>query len=208
MCPKGYENYSDLKEQAEEGKDYRILIREGKTSIAVIAPHGGGIEVGTSELAQAIAGDDHHLYCFEGIRPGVMNHLHLTSTRFDEPRGLALVRRSDLAVSVHICSGEEDLVYVGGRHRVLKEAAIKALRSIGFEAVLDRTVHAGLNPRNITNQGKLGRGLQFEVTEALRDEMVQIDSFGKVRGTNPTFNRFVRTVREVLEQYLTAQASE
>jgi phage replication-related protein YjqB (UPF0714/DUF867 family) len=205
VSPGDYDNYSDLKGQAEEGKDYRILIREGRTSIAVIAPHGGGIEIGTSELARAIAGDEHHLYCFEGIRPGELNHLHLTSTRFDEPRGVALVQRADLAVSIHICSGDKKLVFVGGRHHELKTAAIKALRATGLDAVLDRTDHAGLDPRNITNRGRLGRGLQFEVSESLRDEMFRIDPAGNIRGTQPSFDRFVEAVRELLEWYLSAR---
>jgi phage replication-related protein YjqB (UPF0714/DUF867 family) len=199
-----YENFAELTEHAQEGKDYRILIREGSTSLAVIAPHGGKIEVGTSELARAIAGEEHHLYCFEGIRPTEMDDLHLTSTRFDEPQGLALVRRVEVAVSLHICSGDADLVYVGGRHGELKEASIKALRAAGFDALLDRTEHAGLNRRNITNQGRSGRGLQFEVSEPLRDQMLQIDSRGNVRRKERPFHRFVSTVRDVLEGYQSA----
>jgi phage replication-related protein YjqB (UPF0714/DUF867 family) len=53
--------------------------------VAVIAPHGGGIEPGTSELATAIAGDDFSLYLFEGLKSAGNGELHITSTNFDEP---------------------------------------------------------------------------------------------------------------------------
>lgn len=45
-----YRNYQDL---ADLGKDYRIVVeRRSDSSVAVVAPHGGSIELGTSEVAR------------------------------------------------------------------------------------------------------------------------------------------------------------
>ena len=55
--------------------------------MAVVAPHGGGIERATSAIARAIAGGDHNLYLFEGRLPSLnYERLHLTSHRYDEPQ--------------------------------------------------------------------------------------------------------------------------
>jgi phage replication-related protein YjqB (UPF0714/DUF867 family) len=53
--------------------------------VAIIAPHGGKIEPGTSEIAAAIAGDDYSLYRFQGLRDRPREELHITSAKFDEP---------------------------------------------------------------------------------------------------------------------------
>jgi poly-gamma-glutamate hydrolase-like protein len=61
---------------------------------ALVAPHGGGIEPGTSELADAIAASDLSFYTFEGLKPSGNTDLHITSTRFDEPMCLTLLASS------------------------------------------------------------------------------------------------------------------
>ena len=52
--------------------------------VLIIAPHGGRIEVGTSELAALIAADEHNLFSFEGLKPrGHNRELHITSRCFE-----------------------------------------------------------------------------------------------------------------------------
>jgi len=51
-----YESFDELCKHAIEGRDFRIRTASRPGQVAVIAPHGGGIEPGTSELAEAIAG--------------------------------------------------------------------------------------------------------------------------------------------------------
>ncbi|WP_448251345.1 poly-gamma-glutamate hydrolase family protein [Ottowia oryzae] len=89
----GYGGYADLASAQAEETDYRVHVRPfAGSSIAVIAPHGGGIEQFTSDIARAVAGTDINLYLFEGIRQaGNYAALHLTSHKFDEPRCLALL---------------------------------------------------------------------------------------------------------------------
>ena len=54
-------------EQNEE-LNFRVQINFIKeANIVIIAPHGGGIEPGTSELAIAIAGEELSFAVFEGL---------------------------------------------------------------------------------------------------------------------------------------------
>ena len=80
-----YNSFANLAKHAEEGRDFKVRTQERLGTTVIIAPHGGGIEPGTSEIAEAIAGNDLSLYLFEGIRDENNRELHITSTRFDEP---------------------------------------------------------------------------------------------------------------------------
>src|SRR5882724_11484201 len=81
---------------------------------------GGGIEPGTSELAEAIAGADMSFYAFEGLKKKGNGILHITSSRFDEPKAVFLVNASPRVVALH---GELDcrdqVVFLGGLDRGL-----------------------------------------------------------------------------------------
>jgi phage replication-related protein YjqB (UPF0714/DUF867 family) len=96
-----YKSYAELHENEREGIDYRVCMIDRAAPVAVIAPHGGTIEPGTSELATTIAGESYSLYCFEGLRPRPHRDLHITSTNFDEARCLHLIAKHNFVVSVH-----------------------------------------------------------------------------------------------------------
>lgn len=85
-----------------------IYTRQADATVAIIAPHGGKIERGTSELARAIGGTDYRIYCFEGTKPNNNRDLHITSTNFDEPEGVKLVSACDRVVALHGCAREGD----------------------------------------------------------------------------------------------------
>jgi phage replication-related protein YjqB (UPF0714/DUF867 family) len=46
-------------------------------ALAILAPHGGGIEPGTSELAEAVAGEGLSFYAFEGLKRSGNAVLHV-----------------------------------------------------------------------------------------------------------------------------------
>ena len=50
-----YRDFEDLAQHETSGIDFRIRVRRATDAFAVVAPHGGGIEPGTSEIAEAIA---------------------------------------------------------------------------------------------------------------------------------------------------------
>lgn len=80
-----YGNFDELRRGEWNGINFRVSLTKRNSSVAIIAPHGGWIEPGTSEIGAAVAGDDCNLYCFEGLRNRPHGDLHITSHRFDEP---------------------------------------------------------------------------------------------------------------------------
>ncbi len=165
-----YRGYADLALAQRLDVDYRIRVRARCGSVvAILAPHGGGIEDGTSEIATQIAADDHNLYLFEGCRSAYnYRALHLTSHRFDEPQCLAMIARCQRVVTVHGCDGEDPVVLVGGLDVALAEAIAAALTRAGLEAATTGHRFPGTRPENICNRGASGRGVQLELPHRLR----------------------------------------
>jgi len=168
----GYGCYADLTRAQVEGADFSVCVqRRPASAVAILAPHGGGIEAGTSEIARAIAESDFNLYLFEGIRPsGNYAALHLTSHRFDEPRCLALLSVCDHVVTIHGCRGDSPRVLLGGLDIGLKTLIHEAIGSAGIDACLVGHQFPAVDPRNICNRGRRGAGVQVELTSALRFE--------------------------------------
>jgi phage replication-related protein YjqB (UPF0714/DUF867 family) len=168
----GYGCYADLATAQVEGADFNVCVRRRpKSPVAILAPHGGAIEAGTSEIASAVAGLEFNLYLFEGIREsGNYAALHLTSHRFDEPRCLALLAVCDHVVTIHGCRGESPRVLLGGLDTQLKERIRQAIVAIGIETCLVGHRFRAVHPSNICNRGRRGAGVQIELTSALRLE--------------------------------------
>jgi phage replication-related protein YjqB (UPF0714/DUF867 family) len=167
---KAYRSYADLARAQVRDRDYRIVVeRRSAAPVAVIAPHGGGIENGTSELARAIAGSDCNLYLFEGMRAS-RNYkaLHLTSRYFDEPECLELIADCRYVVAVHGCAGLEPSVLIGGLDGELRAALGEAIGAAGIMVLTSGHRFPAVHPDNVCNRGARGRGVQLEVTEALR----------------------------------------
>lgn len=193
-----YSSYRELAARHVEGVDYIIVVERRASPIAIVAPHGGGIELGTSEIARAVAGADFSLYSFEGFEAEGNGVLHLTSTRFDEPRAVELVARSDIVVTIHGCEDREPLVFVGGLDAALRTRFIESLQDAGFDARADNSHHAGNSPRNLCNRGQRGEGVQFEVSRGLRRQLFA-GMRGKARAqTTEEFSRFTESLRGVL----------
>lgn len=193
-----YLRFADLAAHEQAGVDFDILVKPRRSRLAVLAPHGGGIEPGTSELAAALAGDRFSLYIFEGRKRGGSRSLHLTSTCFDEPRCLHLLERTAVAVTLHGCAGSEAAVYTGGLDQALQEHTIGHLSAAGFFAFQDGPARAGEHPDNVCNRGTSGRGLQLELTEGLRRQFfASLDRRGR-RSRTPHFDHFVNTLQTAL----------
>jgi phage replication-related protein YjqB (UPF0714/DUF867 family) len=202
-----YHGFAELARHAREGWDYRRVVEGRGGEIAIVVPHGGGIEPGTSEIARglagreiarAVAGREFGLYCFEGLRPEGNDELHIASHRFDEPTAVRLVARARVVVAVHGCAGVHQAVYVGGLDRHLRERLIAVLRQAGFEAERATGDLAGCYASNICNRGRSGRGVQLEITGGLRLVMFKGMKWHERQITTPVFDAFVDTVRGVL----------
>jgi phage replication-related protein YjqB (UPF0714/DUF867 family) len=194
-----YPNFKALAANEREGIDYQIVIRRQKTALAVLAPHGGGIEPGTSELASALAGEQISLYLFEGLSSTGSSRLHITSTRFDEPHCLALLKEVHCVITLHGCRSPFPVVFTGGLDQSLQRMVQQALGAAGFLAYPDRRNRRGAHPRNLCNRGRSGYGLQLELSETLRRRLFSsLDPAGRKQPT-PLFHSFNEALLSAVE---------
>ena len=197
-----YRDFAELSQHQREGTDYRTTIENAVDSQTVIlAPHGGGIEPGTSEIARAIAGDDLSFAAFEGLKPRDNAILHITSTNFDEPRCVALVQQCRHVLTIHGEATDGAVVYVGGKDTGLRETLFETVKEAGFVVKKhDNPALQGTNPRNICNRGLTGRGAQLELSRGLRRKLFRSLSAAGRREPTAELTRFAEVVRRALKQ--------
>ena len=144
-----YPDFSALAKSEREGIDFRVVLRRTASEVCVVAPHGGAIEPGTSEIAGAVAGDSCSLYVFEGLKLEDNSTLHITSTRFDEPGCLALVEASAVVITVHGEHSSGEWVCVGGRDTA-RGARLAQMLSVAQRgdrlSVIDSQIHISTHP--------------------------------------------------------------
>ncbi|WP_306318446.1 MULTISPECIES: poly-gamma-glutamate hydrolase family protein [unclassified Streptomyces] len=193
------------------------------TRTAVLALHGGGIEVGTSELALAIAGYHpatltprygaeaplHDYWMFEGLKSSGNSALHVTSTHCDDHVALSLAAGALNVISVHGCTATQagapaarpEAVVIGGLNATLRGHLHDTLDAAGFQTIdasPDGDI-AGVDPKNICNRTLLGQGAQLELTTELRASMFTVNTRqGRPGSTTDVFWNFAGAVREAI----------
>ena len=195
-----YADFEALRAEQSEERDFRIrfALREG-AKIALVAPHGGEIEPGTSELAIAIAGAELSFAVFEGIKERQNRDLHITSTNFNEPRCVHVVAQALTAVAIHGENSQELIAFIGGGDAILCNHISDALINAGFSAQEHRDPRLqGKSLKNICNRGLNGRGVQLELSLGLRSTFFEsLKTKGRMHPTQ-TFHQFVGAVRQGL----------
>jgi phage replication-related protein YjqB (UPF0714/DUF867 family) len=188
-----YMSFKELVHREVEGQDYRIRIELRDPRVLIMAPHGGKIEPTTAEIAAAIAEDDYSFYCFEGLKTD-SRPLHIESHLFDEPRALQVVQKADVVITIHgQIDQKEEFVMVGGLNDSLRSEITRELEGVGFQTRVPTEGLMGTDSQNICNRGKLGRGVQLEVSRKVRDllktnlELLQV---------------FAEAVRKAIQIYL------
>jgi phage replication-related protein YjqB (UPF0714/DUF867 family) len=172
-----YASFADLAAQEIEGLHYQIHIIDRDARTLILAPHGGHIEPGTLQIGKALAGNCYSFYGFESLEKRLRTaNLHITSSRFDEPRALELLHRADLAISVHGRKDKEDAdaIWVGGLHERLRDRLVLFFNDAAIPAKAVGAGHSlsGRDPKNICNRGRFGAGVQFEIPARLRQKLV------------------------------------
>jgi phage replication-related protein YjqB (UPF0714/DUF867 family) len=194
-----YGSFSELARHEKSRRDFRVRSRERGGGTVVIAPHGGGIEPGTSEVADGIAGDDLSFYAFEGIKSHGNGHLHITSTRFDEPRCVTLVEGSARAISVHREESEHQVVFLGGRDKEMLDRLRASLEQKGFCVKSHGSPELqGRDQTNICNRTTSGAGVQLELSKGLRRSFFQSLSRSGRRIKTKRFQEFIAAIRSAI----------
>lgn len=165
-----YRNFHELKRLESEGKDYQVRFYLRDERVLIMAPHGGKIERMTSEIAEAIAGDNYSFYSFEGLKEDGNSFLHIESHLFDEPRALQAIEKADIVITVH---GQldhlEEFIMVGGLKVDLRSEIKCQLEAVGFQTRPPTGGLQGIDPDNICNQGRWKAGVQLEISRKVRD---------------------------------------
>ncbi|MFG2908835.1 poly-gamma-glutamate hydrolase family protein [Kitasatospora sp. NPDC048286] len=205
--------------------DQSLQSRTPFVRTTVIAPHGGGIEVGTSELCLAIAGYHpadltptpaagpvHDFWMFEGLRSSNNSELHVTSTHCDDAVARAMCAGSRNVVSLHGCTAAQagleagaQAVLVGGLNATLRQYLMEEFAAAGIRAVTASGEEeiAGISPDNICNRSLLGMGAQLEMTTDLRVAMFAPGKNTRAeRATNtlPLFWSYTNAVRTAIQR--------
>ena len=194
-----YANFDELRRHESENRDYVIFYREVASDVAILAPHGGGIEPGTVEIADALAGCDYTFHGFKGLKPSGNAVLHISSDRFDEPLGLKAAQSARVAVTVHGSRDTTEITHVGGKDEVLKARMVDALCAAGFSAVISKVPGlCGIHPKNICNRCRSGNGVQLEVSRGFRERLFKNLAHRELRVKTTGFYRFVKALRASL----------
>jgi phage replication-related protein YjqB (UPF0714/DUF867 family) len=193
-----YSTFDQLANFEQENVDFQILCRARDSDTVIIAPHGGNIEPGTTEIAYAVAADDFSFYAFEGIKPSRNRDLHITSALFNEPRCIDLIKSSARVITIHGQESDEEVVYLGGDDKTTGADIYRVLSAQNFAVQPTQPGLHGSNPSNICNRGLSGAGVQLEVAYGLRKSFfASLDKAGREKPTQ-RFREFVAMIREVL----------
>ena len=189
-------SYAEILERGRvPGRDFRIAFDDNKIDRCLLAaPHGGGIEPGTSEIMRAVAdAGGWAWYEFAGfLRQGNKAALHITSTLFDEPTLTGILKQTAFVIAFHGASAiEEPVVHIGGKWKLGRQsiaASINAaFREHGIRAsdAVEAAAAAhlrGLDDSNLTNRGRRQEGVQLEFSRGARNLLFPPDSSREARG--------------------------
>lgn len=201
-----YASFQDMAKHETEGVDYKVQYEIRNSTVAIVAPHGGGIEPGTSELAYAIAGGDFSFYIFEAIKPSGNRDLHITSTNFFEPRCDSVLASCSVVVTVH---GENDpaaIAFLGGKDDAAATAANALRAQIKTELTKSSFLVSGspkgllgTESKNLCNRGTSGAGVQLELSKGLRAPMFEnVDQRSGRKTFERPFHDFVAAIRNAI----------
>ena len=173
--------YSSMIELQGKENNWSIEMNTNKSNVLSFAPHGGGIEAGSSELALLISQKlDCNYFTFKGKLPSDNVKLHVTSTHYDNPELLNLMRNVDYSISVHgYADNEYARTLIGGSNEELKALIKRNLINRGFDVQDAPTNLGGAKPNNITNKTKTGLGVQLELSTKQRKSFFSNDDFSR-----------------------------
>ena len=191
MMPHFYSNFRELQLHEQEGRDYRINASHNWHQVLIIAPHGRKIETYTSHIAKWIADEDFAWYSFEGINDLDNRRLHITSHNFDEPTVLQALQEAHTVLTIHgLKNSIDEFLMIGGLDTTFGAELRVELQHQGFIVRESEQAYGGVHATNICNRGCTGKGVQLEISLALRKRIFE-DEECRIR--------FIDTIRSVIK---------
>ncbi|WP_077247360.1 poly-gamma-glutamate hydrolase family protein [Pseudobacillus wudalianchiensis] len=203
--PKEYRSFTELQKYERENIDYRITASHRKPEIAIMAIHGGNIEIGTGEIAADLGEKlNASTYIFEALKPKDNRKLHITSTLYDEPTAIRMAQKAKTILSLHGYhdTGREN-VYIGGRNEAYKKMVKKYLKKEGFQIEEAPKHLKGTNKKNIVNRSELEQGVQLELSTKLRKSFFKDHDFAMNNRKQQTerYDAFVKALEKATLKY-------
>ena len=200
-----YKSMTELYNDTTEGIDWKKDTRNVGKSVLIVAPHGGNLEQGTSELTKLVANNgDFDYFSFEAIRPSNNTQLHVTSTNYDDATLHDMIQDRTATISIHGARGEEQLVYLGGYQSSLRDAIQSQLELKGFIVKIPPKYLGGLSNNNFINKVEESTGVQLELTTALRKAFFKNEDTSTVSRKNrkltTTMYDFVEALNAAIKQ--------
>lgn len=199
-----YNDFEQLSQNEIQGEDYSISFKVSNPDILLLAIHGGGIEPGTSELAEQVAEEgDFSYYTFNGIKSKDNADLHITSTIFDESKVLEIAGNSEYTLSFHGYDEDENKhTYVGGLDEELRNSVKNQLKNTGFSVSDAPKSVDGKETDNIVNKNKQGKGVQLEISTMQRKAFFTDDDFSSANRKNKTeaFYAYTNAIQKALNK--------
>jgi len=204
-----YKNFLDLK--THRPKSFIISKKSSNNNFLIFTPHGGGIEPGTTEICKWFGEQSFSYYSLTG-KGSKCNELHITSTRFDEPSLLKMLRLHLHSISFHGMSDSMKRkynadIFLGGLNIELRNTLKKELKnkkySVATSMEYPKSKLAALNNKNITNKCANRGGVQIELSESLRGSFFS-GNYKLQKGrriTTNNFSDFCALVKEVVNSY-------
>lgn len=199
-----YNSMSELLNHTQQGVDWTKESSDNHSRVLIMAPHGGNIERGTTELTKLIAAKGNYdYYTFNGLKKSNSNELHVTSTNYDDPDLINRNYYKDVSVTVHGVRAQkgilENTVCIGGLDYNLRNLIKTQLVGHQFNVQDASGYIAGATSNNIANFNWRGKGVQLELTSDLRDRMLKGDVMDNGLSV---MDNFATAINNAITQYL------
>lgn len=183
-----FQSFSEMVKKNKEGLDYEIQYKERLSKILVSAFHGGYVEPGSTELADEITKNKYDYYTFKALKPGKVHEpsltsssLHITSTRFDEPKMMSMIENKAFCLSLHGFGGKEADFCIGGANAEKRKELMKQLVK-DFPDLKSCELCCppfnGTSAKNPINKCQ-NQGVQVEMSPSVRKRILNDESFKK-----------------------------
>lgn len=164
-----YNSMSELEAKTTENNDWEIVTRNLGSQVIIAAIHGGGIEPGTTEIADLTAKKgEYDYFSFKGTKSKGNEDLHVTSRNYDQSVLIEKIKNKTNAVAIHGCDGDGNIIYIGGKDQKLIHEMTKQFEQLNINVEQEPEHISGAHDDNIINCCKTGAGVQLELTPDLR----------------------------------------
>lgn len=164
-----YNSMSELEAKTTENNDWEIVTRNLGSQVIIAAIHGGGIEPGTTEIADLTAKKgEYDYFSFKGTKSKGNEDLHVTSRNYDQSVLIEMIKNKTNAVAIHGCDGDGNIIYIGGKDQKLIHEMTKQFEQLNINVEQEPEHISGAHDDNIINCCKTGAGVQLELAPDLR----------------------------------------